>query len=241
MGLVHRLVLGLLLAGNLAAAQAQSCAAQSGMTPPLVVELYTSEGCDSCPPADRWLSGLRGRPGVFAAAFHVDYWDRLGWRDRFASPLYTARQQQNVAQSGARFAYTPQIVVNGRDWRDGELPTPSASEKAVIALKLQRDGEEQVAVESRALPGAPARVQLWWAQLEDGHSSEVRAGENRGATLRHDAVVRAYASLPAGGADQQWLLKKAPAKGEDGRPRRLLLVATDAANGRVLQAAQLGC
>lgn len=101
-------------------ALAQSChvtAVQSGATVPLVIELYTSEGCSSCPPADRWLSSLKGRSGVIAAAFHVDYWNGLGWPDRFSSPAYTERQKQGVGVNGSRYAYTPQIVVNGKDWR----------------------------------------------------------------------------------------------------------------------------
>src|SRR5215470_5795425 len=74
------------------AASAQTCNAESGAQVPVVVELYTSEGCDSCPPADRWLSTLKDKPGVLAAAFHVDYWDRLGWSDRFADARYSERQ-----------------------------------------------------------------------------------------------------------------------------------------------------
>jgi hypothetical protein len=230
-------VLALLTAPSL---QAQVCSSHSPASVPTVVELYTSEGCDSCPPADRWLSGLKSsRPDVVAAAFHVDYWDRLGWKDRFASPAFTARQQQGLAHSGARFAFTPQIIVNGRDWRGSSVP-PASTTPAVVALKLQRAAADQVKVELQPRAGAPARVQLWWAQLEDGHRTEVRAGENRGATLGHDAVVRDYASLAPGGAEQQLLLKLKPT-GEDGRPRRLLVVAVDPATGRVLQAGELGC
>ena len=99
------------------AAPADACEVRSGPVAPVVVELYTSEGCDSCPPADRWLSGLKGREGVVALAFHVDYWDRLGWADRFASPAHTQRQQQRQRLSGARFIYTPQVIANGMDWR----------------------------------------------------------------------------------------------------------------------------
>ena len=219
--------------------QAQSCMAQSASTPPTLVELYTSEGCNSCPPADRWLSALKtSRPDVLAAAFHVDYWDRLGWKDRFASPAYTERQAMSLAHSGARFAYTPQIIVNGMDWRGSSLPAASTS-PATVALKLQRNGENQVNIELRALAGAPAQVQLWWAVLEDGHQSNVKAGENQGVTLKHDDVVREYASLPAANANQQLTVKFKTVGGE--KPRRLIVVATNPANGQVLQAVELGC
>src|SRR5512134_2617035 len=109
----------LLGASLLAAAQAHAaqCRADSPASTTAVVELYTSEGCNSCPPADRWLSSLKGRADVVALAFHVDYWDRLGWADRFASPAYTQRQAARRMSSGAGFAYTPQVLVNGADWR----------------------------------------------------------------------------------------------------------------------------
>ena len=136
----------------------------------------------------------------------------------------------------ARFAYTPQFSVNGRDWRGSTLP-PAPSGPASVRLKLQRQNEGQVLLQMQTLTGAPAQIRLWWAALEDGHQTEVRAGENRGVTLRHDHVVRDYASGPA----QPALSIAFKASGSDGRPRRLLVVATDAAKGQVLQALQLGC
>src|SRR3954469_3118061 len=93
-----------LLAASLPAQAASACAARSGAQVPTVVELYTSEGCSSCPPAERWLTGLKDRAGVVALAFHVDYWDSLGWKDRFAQPRFTQRQNASQRTSGARFA-----------------------------------------------------------------------------------------------------------------------------------------
>src|SRR5687767_8007237 len=92
-----------------------NCSARSGPVAATVVELYTSEGCSSCPPADRWLSAVAQRGDVVALAYHVDYWDRLGWKDRFASPAFTQRQLDQRPVNGARFAYTPQVVIDGRD------------------------------------------------------------------------------------------------------------------------------
>jgi hypothetical protein len=108
------------------AAEAPVCQARSSATT-RVVELYTSEGCNSCPPADRWLSGVASAPDTVALAFHVDYWDRLGWKDRFASAAFTQRQSQQQAVNGARFSYTPQVVVDGVDDKDwsGRLPARS--------------------------------------------------------------------------------------------------------------------
>ena len=103
---------------------------QAMLTP--VIELYTSEGCSSCPPADRWLSTLKqdGASGsLVVQAFHVGYWDNLGWVDRFADPAHTERQRQIAASNRLSSIYTPQLVRNGRDWRDPKRSagTPRAS------------------------------------------------------------------------------------------------------------------
>jgi hypothetical protein len=222
---------------------AQTCPAttvQSGAAVPRVVELYTSEGCSSCPPADRWLSRLSGQPAVIAAAFHVDYWNGLGWKDRFSSPAYTERQRQGVGVNGSRYAYTPQIVVNGRDWRGAGLPPPSA-EPAVVQLTWTRTAGGELQLSADALAGAPARMQLWWARVEDGHRSLVRAGENRGETLSHDRVVREYARLPAWDGRARGVWRVPISAGETGHASRWIAVATDARDGAVLQAVEMGC
>jgi hypothetical protein len=124
---------------NASFASQNSCAAQSGATQAPVIELYTSEGCSSCPPADKWLSSLKtpgagpgsdkggavtgAVNGAVVQAFHVGYWDYIGWVDRFASPAHTTRQRQIAALGGQSTIYTPQAVLNGRDWRNwGRLP-----------------------------------------------------------------------------------------------------------------------
>jgi hypothetical protein len=228
----------LTLAITAASVQAQVCKAESGPQAPVVVELYTSEGCNSCPPADRWLSTLKDRPGVLAAAFHVDYWDRLGWKDRFASPRYTERQAQLQAAAGARFSYTPQVLVNGVDWRRWpELPSPVPASK--LHMTLQRDGE-QIDIHVQPPADATARWALWWAALEDGHDSDVKAGENSGVHLHHDHVVRQYGRIApwSGPLDQRIAV---PARGEGERPLRVIVVVTDAASGATVQATQLRC
>jgi hypothetical protein len=227
-------------AGALAApmAHAQPCRAESGAQVPVVVELYTSEGCNSCPPADRWLSSLKEKPGVLAAAFHVDYWDRLGWKDRFADARHTQRQAQQQAAAGARYSYTPQVVVNGRDWRRWpELPAPSSN--TTVRMSMQRLGE-QVELQVLPLHDTQARWALWWAVLEDGHVSDVKSGENHGVTLRHDHVVRHDGRTePFSGASLRRI--DAPSRGEGGRATRVIAVLTDAASGVTVQALQLRC
>jgi hypothetical protein len=232
------------------AAEPMRCEARSAAQQTPLVELYTSEGCSSCPPADRWLSTLKVapapgqvQPALLAAAFHVSYWDRLGWADRFASAEFTARQAALMRPSGARYVYTPQVLVNGRDWRGWPTLPAADAAPARAAILLQRQGG-QVAVRVTPGPGAPAQLALWWALLEDSHTSAVSAGENRGERLRHDHVVRRYGQLPAWaatGAAVQLPPLLASANGEGGRMARLLVVVTDAATGAPLQAAQLVC
>ena len=190
------------VAASAASADAATlCSAASGATTTPMVELYTSEGCNSCPPADRWLSQLarEPQPAATALAFHVDYWDYLGWRDRFASAQYTRRQRQRVAAQGKRVVYTPQVMINGADSRAWRYPAQIASSIAAAASQpAQARLEMQLAAANdgwvlrlQGLATRPAAdMEAWLAMYEDGLVSEVRAGENRGETLRHDRVVR---------------------------------------------------
>jgi hypothetical protein len=225
-------------------ANAAACEARSGARAPTVVELYTSEGCSSCPPADRWLSSLQARDGVLALSFHVTYWDRLGWPDRFAQAAFTERQRARMAASGATFVYTPQVIVDGRDWRRWPQ-LPPASTAAPAAVELVRKGDRVTAfVEPAVAVTQGGRWGGYWAVVEDGHLSDVRTGENAGARLRHDHVVRHYQPVPAwtAGAKQQ-LEWRVPAASEGGRgsARRVLFVLTDGASQRPLQAVAVAC
>jgi len=226
---------------------ADTCSAHSAATVPPVVELYTSEGCDSCPPADRWLSKLKADPSVVALAFHVDYWDRLGWKDRFASAAFTARQAEQQASNGARFSYTPQVVVDGQDRKDWPgIATSLAANRpaAPVEVLLARDGDRVTATVA-ATARSPRRLAAYWAVTEQGHSTAVKAGENRGVTLQHDFVVRDYQTVPAltprTGAPQA-LAFQLPARADAAaRPREINLVVVDADSGRPVQALKIGC
>jgi hypothetical protein len=228
-----------------AAMAGPSCQATSGINAPTVVELYTSEGCSSCPPADKWLSTLKGKPDVLALAFHVNYWDRLGWVDRFASPEATSRQYELARVAGSSQVYTPQVVVGGRDWRQWpRLPashsssTPAAGQAPSITLA--RDGDV-VTAQINAATGSNARLAGYWAVLEDQHESKVRAGENSGETLRHDHVVRLYKPVTAWAASSAQQLQLQVTRGEPAYPRRVVFVVTDPATAKPIQAASLSC
>lgn len=222
-----------------------SCPSPMGTSPRAIVELYTSEGCSSCPPADQWMATLPRDGSVLALAFHVDYWDDLGWKDRFGSPAHSARQRAIQQPSGARFVYTPQVVVDGRDFPGWQYlranALPAAATPALPAdaptLQLRREGE-QVLADVGAAPGA-GRLAGYWALVEDGHRSQVAAGENSGRALAHEHVVRRYQPVEAwaaGSAHQaRWVL---PAS-EAGHPAQLVFVLTDASGTRPLAARQL--
>lgn len=240
----HLVIGGLAAAGGAAAAEGGHVVSPATVTP--LIELYTSEGCSSCPPADRWLSGWKDRPDVVAVAFHVSYWDHLGWRDRFGRTEYAARQARQRAVNGARVSYTPQVVIDGRDrpdWPRAGGTRLAPPRPAIVTIRLGREGERFVAeVEPQA--GAPALLGAWWALTEDNHASHVRAGENDGALLRHDFVVREHREVAAwpsrpGSAQRLAFVPAAPA--ESRHPRRLALVVTDAGTGAPLQAVQLPC
>jgi hypothetical protein len=156
--------------------------------------------------------------------------------------VFTARQAALMRASGARYVYTPQVLVDGRDWRGWPVLPQAGDAPARASIRLLRTGA-QVQVSVAAGPGAPSRLGLWWALLEDGHATAVAAGENRGAQLRHDHVVRQYGQLPDWLAAAQTVLPPLTVdqNGEGGHKARLLVVVTDAATGAPLQAAQLVC
>jgi hypothetical protein len=174
----------------------------------VVVELFTSEGCSSCPPADAVLADLASDRRVFALSLHVDYWDELGWPDPFSSPDNTARQRAYASSFRARGMYTPQLVVAGIDGFTGsdrgqaETDIATALSRpaiATLALKVQARDDGWITVETQptgAPPGAVVNVAL----VQRSATTQVRAGENSGRTLRHVDVVRAFATATAAGA-----------------------------------------
>lgn len=222
------------------------CEAQSSAQPPTVVELYTSEGCSSCPPADRWLSTLNGQPNVLPLAFHVNYWDRLGWQDRFATPATTQRQHQVRAVQNGPYVYTPQVVLNGQDHRDWNGESASALSKAGKAppmpppsLKLSRDGN-QVSAMIGAASGSPA-LAGYWAVLQDGLVSTVTRGENAGKTLTHDHVVSLYQPVPAWSANTPQKLQLSLPQGPQFDALRVAFVVTQPNLVQPVQAVVLRC
>ncbi len=217
-----------------------ACKAESAKSLTPVIELYTSEGCSSCPPADRWVSTLKpvvasGRAVV--QAFHVGYWDYIGWVDRFATPAYTTRQRQIASWNGLSTVYTPQVTRNGQDWRDyaGAL---GSSEPAKASIVLQQTAPDSF--NASVTPGESVGAwSAYWTVTEHSHSSKVKAGENAGELLQHDFVVRQY--VPLGDYRGASMVNLRAVAGQPAHPRQVNLVVFDPRTGRTLQALSLSC
>jgi hypothetical protein len=155
-----------------------------------LLELYTSEGCSSCPPAEQWMSALKNQPrlwqDIVPLAFHVDYWDRLGWRDPFASKMWTERQTEYSARWKTESVYTPAFVLDGKEWHYGKLPEAAADTPGI--LKITVNGDRVIALFSRS-QASTNRYDIHLALLGFSLRTDVTAGENNGRKLVHDFVV----------------------------------------------------
>ena len=183
---------------------AAECSAKSGLVTVPLLELYTSEGCSSCPPADKWLGGLKQDTSKFTPlAFHVDYWDYIGWKDRFSKAEYSDRQRKTAAFGGAGFVYTPQFVMNGRDfkgWDNSRLneaveKIQNIASRANLTLNTvtETNGDITLKASAQAVKPADAKnTDVFIALYENKLVSQVKAGENSGSTLKHDYVVREF-------------------------------------------------
>jgi hypothetical protein len=164
---------------------------------PAVIELYTSEGCSSCPPADALLGALAGEPGVLALAFHVDYWDSLGWTDKFALPVSAQRQSRYAQTLGLASIFTPQVIVDGKASLVGSnrdaISQAIAKSRDGVAITISRQGDNlAIKLESTTIR-PPADVQLV-AYLPRAVTA-IGRGENAGRTLQEVNIVRAIYTL----------------------------------------------
>jgi hypothetical protein len=174
----------------------------------VVVELYTSQGCSSCPPADEMVATLAADPGVIVLALHVDYWDYIGWADQFAQPKFTERQKGYARAIGSRTIYTPQLIVGGIDRIEGVAPEALAAALARhreaaprVRLTAVRTGDRiDIRAEAMAPLAAPARVQL--VRIDPEETVTIERGENAGRTITYRNIVtdwQAVAEWPGSG------------------------------------------
>jgi len=233
--------------------QGKVFAAESGERRPVLVELFTSEGCSSCPPADALLASLDETQSVAGARVivlseHVTYWDRLGWRDPFSLDAMTRRQQQYGQRFGLDDVYTPQAVIDGAaqlvgsDQRGLRRDIAQAAEASKIDLKIESVQVSRATIQFKvrvAGGGTGQSTDLVAALAEDAVQSSVARGENAGRTLRHVAVVRTMQSLGSGAEDGRSLALRLPDVIAKGEPKthhsvRLVVFLADKKTGRVL-------
>lgn len=175
---------------SLLTARAGDYVFQSGPQKAHLIELYTSQGCSSCPPAEAWLSKLKSEPGLWKnfvpLAFHVDYWDRLGWRDPYASKEWTARQYHYSENWKSESVYTPGFVLDGREWMSRSVPTAGTEKPGVLKLLIK---EQKITAEFVPNGNGTKDLDLHVAQLGFELTTKVGAGENSGRNLKQDFVV----------------------------------------------------
>ena len=169
---------------------------------PVVVELFTSQGCSSCPPADEFLTLLSERDDVIALGLHVDYWDYIGWRDVFGSPVFSARQKAYARAAGRRSIYTPQMIVQGTQDVVGNHPMDVAElisefreRPRAVTLVLKRAGDGVVQISAKAVrdPGGPLIVQV--VRYDPEAHVEITKGENAGHKLSYSNIVTEWRVL----------------------------------------------
>lgn len=216
----------------------------------VVVELFTSEGCSSCPPADSLITALSrqtvaGQPELILLSEHVEYWNTPKWTDRFSSPIYTQRQEDYIRHLHLATAYTPQIVVDGQLQASGGNPaavrriiTQAATTPMPASVTLRPVSPE--AVQVRVEHSGQAKQRVLFAVTEDDLTSNVRGGENEGRTLTHTAVVRDLYAVgnTSNGAFEKTI--KIPAK-SDWRKQNLhaIVLVQDTGSGIIVGAASI--
>lgn len=215
-------------------------AAQDGGRAPVVVELYTSQGCSSCPPADALLAGLTARKDVIPLALHVDYWDYIGWKDIFAEPQFTERQRAYARAAGARTIYTPQMIVSGMDHLVGARPAEltaliqrHAAMPGQARLQVRRDGGAiLITADPVASIADGAVVQL--VRYKPEQTVAIRAGENAGRQIAYHNIVTDWRRVGSwDGRSELSLRVDAPA----GDPAVVIL--QEPGPGRIVAAARL--
>jgi hypothetical protein len=239
----------LVLPSLLIAAAGVACSIDTGAQRAVVVELFTSQGCSSCPPADRWLGSLRARYGdrVIPLSMHVGYWDYIGWKDPFARREFNERQRLLAGAGGSSTVYTPEVFVQGRELPDWSRP---AAFDAVVSKTLQQPAAARLSLSVQLLSAdavsvavrgeAPPGARLWLALVQSGLATAVSAGENRGATLRNDHVVRDWSGPLAVSQATTMLRFPVAQAGQPAAPGTWSVVAlVDDAKGATMQAARL--
>ena len=215
----------------------------SSVPAPMVVELFTSEGCSSCPPADALLGELAQRQYVLPLSFHVDYWDYIGWKDRFADPLFTRRQHAYAEAQGSSMVYTPQMIVAGAidvvgsDRKAVEKALKIAyTRNTMYRIHVMREKDGRVVVQFPDAPiGVPATV--WLVTYQRSEESHVKAGENAGRDLMTYNVVRSLQKVGMWTGPATEIELKLDQQAKANSPDACAIIANQAEHGPIIAAA----
>ncbi|MDA1101601.1 MAG: DUF1223 domain-containing protein [Proteobacteria bacterium] len=246
--LARRVAVVLISLGLLSIAVNQIAAAGPGK-PPVVVELYTSQGCNSCPPADLLLGKLAARNDIIALTFNVDYWDYLGWKDTLAQAAYTERQRHYAAAFHSRTVYTPQMVIGGRQHVVGsdasaveaaieaEQRHQNAAEGAAPALRIEHL-DSRILVALAASPHKHADATVWLVRFDQRRDVPIEQGENADNKLSYFNVARDMRSLGQWNG-QALQLELSRAELSEGGPDGCAIIVQKGPVGPILAAAQI--
>lgn len=207
---------------------------------PVVVELYTSQGCSSCPPADAMFSELKDREDVIAIALHVDYWDYIGWKDEFGNPAHAERQRAYAAKAGRRSIYTPEMVVNGQTDIVGAKPmvlskaiAQHGAQKSLTELNAERSGNE-LRIQAATPVGETGMMDVHVLRLIPSQKTKITRGENRGETYEYTNIAHSW--QVAGTWDGKSALDLSLAVGGDDP---VVVLLQEAGAGKIIAAARL--
>lgn len=210
----------------------------SGNRQNLLLELYTSEGCSSCPPMERYINSFKSHDALWESyipvAFHVDYWNYIGWEDRFASPDFSRRQRQHAREGNVRSVYTPALLVNGIGWRPAiasQLPRVETRPAGRLDVTIN---EDLLTAKFSSIAGDPPTLDLHIALLGMHQQSTITAGENNGRSAQHEFVVMGFKSLP--GRDGHWQTRLPELQHRDNEARALAVWVTRPDSLKPLQA-----
>jgi len=208
---------------------------------PAVVELFTSQGCSSCPPADKYLGELAQRDGVLALTYHVDYWDYIGWKDTFATPATTQRQHEYGRSLGQRYVYTPQMVIGGRVHEVGshrmavDMAIDKAHQAAMVPIGIRRLDGGQIAV---SIPKGMGEADILLMRFDAKHTVDIARGENSGRALSYYNVVRDFRRIGVWSGQPVELTLSMAELMEGGRDGCAILLQTSG-SGPILGAARI--
>ncbi len=216
----------------------------AGETPLTVVELFTSQGCSSCPPADALIGELAERDDILALSHHVDYWDYLGWEDTLAQPVNTERQRAYARDLGLRYVYTPQVVIQGAYQTTGSHRQAVLDKIArarpgnSVPVSIDRDGKGELVISIGAGSGREDAA-VWLAMFDKERVTPVGGGENRGRVARTFNAVRSFARVGSWNGEAMALRVPAPSSGASGEGDGCAVIVQARDGGRILGASRL--